>query len=51
MHRMVSDPSFINIINVVGALHRPNGITNHSYKPYMVLKVTFHVSSSLTRTW
>ena len=42
--------SFINIINLVGALRQQNGITNHWYKPCLGLKTIFHVSS-LTRTW
>lgn len=43
--------SLINLINIVGALHRSNGIINHSYKPCMVLKATFHVYFSLAQTW
>jgi hypothetical protein len=29
---------FIILINVVGALDKSNGITHHSYKPFLVLK-------------
>lgn len=43
--------SFISLINVAGALHKSKGITNQSYKPCLVLKAVFKVSSSLTRTW
>jgi len=32
---------FINLMKVLGALVKPNGIINHSYKPYFVLKVVF----------
>jgi hypothetical protein len=33
--------SFISLMNVLGAFVNPNGITNHSYKPSLVLKVVF----------
>lgn len=42
--------SLINLINVDNALYRPNGMTNHSYKYFLVLKVVFLVSCSLTQT-
>ena len=42
--------SFIKHINVAGALHKPNDITNHSYRPFLVLKDVFQVSSSFTHT-
>ncbi|CAJ2661906.1 unnamed protein product [Trifolium pratense] len=35
---------FISLMKVLGALVSPNDITNHSYKPYFVLKAVFHSS-------
>jgi hypothetical protein len=40
--------SFINLIKVLGALVNPKGITNHLYKPNMVLKAVFHYSSPVS---
>ena len=37
---------FISLIDVLGALVKPKGITNHSYRPSLVLKVVFHSSPS-----
>lgn len=34
----------ITLINVLGELVSPNGITNHLNKPSLVLKVVFHSS-------
>jgi hypothetical protein len=36
----------INLINILGAFVGPNDMTNHSYKPYLALKVIFHSSPS-----
>jgi hypothetical protein len=36
--------SFIKRIKVQGALAKPNGITNHSYKPNFILKAVFYSS-------
>ena len=41
---------FINLMNVLGALVNPKGITNHSYSPNFVLKVVFHSSLSLSHS-
>src|SRR5215831_9403477 len=38
-------------MKVLGALVRPKGITNHSYKPNLVLKAVFHSSPSLILIW
>ena len=38
---------FINLMNVLGALNKPKGMTNHSYKPALVLNVVFHSSPFL----
>ena len=35
---------FINLMKVLGALVKPNGITNHSYSPNFVLNAVFHPS-------
>ena len=43
--------SFNNLIKVLEAFVKPNGITNHSYKPSFVLKVVFHSSPSLILIW
>jgi hypothetical protein len=37
-------------MKVVGALQNPNGITNHSNNPYLVLKAIFDASCSTTLT-
>ena len=37
---------FINHIRVLDALVNPNGITNHLYKSYFILKAVFHSSPS-----
>lgn len=42
---------FIILINVLGALVRPKGMTNHSYGPSFVLKAVFHSSPSRIRVW
>ena len=39
--------SFINLIKVLGALVSPNGITNHSYNPFLFLNAVFHSSPYL----
>jgi len=36
-------------MKVLGALVKPKGITNHSYKPKLVLKAVFHSSPGLIR--
>jgi hypothetical protein len=36
--------SSINLIKVVGAFVKPKGMTNHSKKPFLDLKVVFHTS-------
>jgi hypothetical protein len=41
--------SFINLMKVLGALVNPKGITNHSYKPNLVLKAIFHSSPNSIR--
>jgi len=38
---------FINLMKVLGAMDRPNGITNHSYWPPLVFKAGFYSSPSL----
>lgn len=35
---------FISLINVLEALLRPNNITSHSYNPFFVMNVVFHLS-------
>ena len=42
--------SFISLIKFAGALHKPKGIPNHSYKPCLILNVVFHISSALILT-
>jgi hypothetical protein len=37
------------VVNIEKALHNPNGITDNSYKPYLVLIVVFSTSSSIMR--
>lgn len=39
--RIEFNTSFINHMNVFGVLHRPKGITLHSYRPSRVLNVVF----------
>ena len=39
--------SFINIIKVLRAFFKTNGITSHSYNPSFVLKVVYHSPVSL----
>src|SRR5688572_9175790 len=41
--------SFINLMKVLGALVNTKGMTNHSYKPNLVLKVVFHSSPNFTQ--
>lgn len=41
----------INFIKVLEALDKPNGMTNHSYRSSLVLKVIFHLSHDLILTW
>src|SRR3954466_1388411 len=41
--------SFINLMKVLGALVNPKGITNHSYKPNLVLNAVFHSSPNFIR--
>jgi hypothetical protein len=45
------DTSFTKHINVVGTLHKPKGITNHSYRPFLALREVVQVSSYLSHTW
>jgi hypothetical protein len=39
--------SFINLMKILGALVNPKGITNHSYKSNIVLKVSWFVTMNL----
>ena len=39
--------SLITLMKVVGALHKPNGTISHLNRSYLVLRATFHISSSL----
>ena len=41
----------ISRMKVLGALVKPNGMTNHSYKPILILKGVFHSSPNLIRIW
>uniref|UniRef100_A0A0A9GYX3 Uncharacterized protein n=1 Tax=Arundo donax TaxID=35708 RepID=A0A0A9GYX3_ARUDO len=43
--------SFINLMKVQGALVKPKGITNHSYKPNLVLKVALYSSPNFILIW
>jgi hypothetical protein len=43
--------SSINLMKVVGTFVKPKGMTNHSKKPYLDLKVVFHTSVGLMGTW
>jgi hypothetical protein len=36
--------SSINLMKVVGAFFKPKGMTIHSKRPYLDLKVVFHTS-------
>jgi hypothetical protein len=36
--------SFLNLMKVVGAFVKPKGMTNHSKRPSLDLKVVFHTS-------
>ena len=38
-------------MKVLGALVKPKGITSHSYKPNLVLKVVFHSSPNFILIW
>jgi hypothetical protein len=42
---------FLKRINVLGAFVSQNGMTNHSYKPYLVLNAVFHSSPSFILIW
>jgi hypothetical protein len=42
--------SSINLMKIVGAFVNPNGMTNHSKRPYLDLKVVFHKSVILMGT-
>jgi len=41
----------MSLMNVLGALVKPKGMTNHSYNPNLVLKEFFHSSPSLILIW
>ena len=43
--------SVMSFINMLGALVKPEGMTNHSYNPYLVLKVVFQSFPSLMVIW
>jgi hypothetical protein len=43
--------SSINLIKVVGAFFNPKGMTSHSKRPYLDLKVIFHTSFGSMGTW
>jgi hypothetical protein len=43
--------SSINLMKVVGAFVKTKGMTNHSKRPSLDLKVVFHTSVSLMGTW
>jgi hypothetical protein len=42
---------FIKCINIVGAFVSQNYMTNHSYKPYLVLNAVFHSSFFFIVIW
>jgi hypothetical protein len=42
---------FINLIKILGILVSPKGMTNNSYKPYLVLKTGFHSSPYFILIW
>ena len=41
----------ISLMNVLGSLINPNGITSHSYNSSFVLKIVFHSLPSLIWIW
>jgi hypothetical protein len=43
--------SSINLMKVVGAFVRLEGMTNHLKRPYLYLKVVFHTLVSSMGTW
>jgi hypothetical protein len=43
--------SSINLMKVVGAFVKPKGMTSHSKRPYLGLKVVFHTSVGSMGTW
>jgi hypothetical protein len=43
--------SSINLMKVVGAFIKPKGMTIHSKRPSLYLKVVFHTSVGLMGTW
>jgi hypothetical protein len=43
--------SSVSLIKVAGALVNPKGMTNHSKRPSLDLKVVFHTSEGLIGTW
>jgi hypothetical protein len=43
--------SSINLMKMVGAFVRPKGITIHSKRPSLDLKVVFHTSVGSIETW
>jgi hypothetical protein len=43
--------SSINLMKVVGAFFKPKGMTNHSKRPSLDLKVVFHISVGSMGTW
>jgi hypothetical protein len=43
--------SSINLMKVVGAFIKPKGMTSHSKRPSLDLKVVFHASVGSMGTW
>jgi hypothetical protein len=43
--------SSINLMKVAGAFIKPKGMTNHSKRPSLDLKVVFHTSVCSMGTW
>jgi hypothetical protein len=43
--------SSINLMKVAGAFVKPKGMTNHSKRPFVDLKVFFHTLVGLMGTW
>jgi hypothetical protein len=43
--------SSINLMKVVGAFVNPKGMTNHSKRHSLDLKIVFHTSGGLVGTW
>ena len=41
----------LGFMKVLGALVNPKGMTNHSYKPNLVLNAVFHSSPNFIRIW